>query len=376
MTLDLVAIRRELHRYPETAFCEHRTAQFIESVLQQLGLQSRRMGGTGVVADIAGNLPGPLIALRADIDALPVAEQSGVEYASEIPGNMHACGHDTHATMLLGAGERLLARRDNLRGGVRLIFQPAEETTQGAQALIDAGVLEGVAAIFGIHNYPSLSVGQAAFRTGPLMASSDRIVVKVRGKGGHAASPHLTSDPLVAAAAMLTGMQTVVSRAVNPLEPVVITIGRMQGGTTFNVIPETAELEGTVRCFSSAVRTAIPELLQRVLTGIASGYGCSVELACLQMVPAVHNDDTLTDIARQEAVRLLGAQSVLPAEPTMGAEDFALYQERVPGCFFWLGSGGSHNWHHPAYAVDERMLPIGAGLLAATAEAALRKLRC
>lgn len=364
MPLDLVAIRRDLHRHPEVALNEFRTATEIESILKSLGLSPRRVANTGVVADIKGTLPGPVIALRADIDALPIHEQSGAEYASTHSGMMHACGHDTHTTVLLGAAERLMAVRSRLRGGVRLLFQPAEETTQGARLMIDEGVCDGVSAIVGLHNMPSLPVGQAAFRVGPLMASSDRITVHINGVGGHAASPHLAADPLVAGAAVLSGVQAVVSRAISPLEPVVVTIGHFEGGATFNVIPDHAYMEGTVRCFSSELRDTMPDLLRTAIQGIASGHRCTAELEYERMVPAVDNDVRITELARRVSQRLLGDANVTEAQPTMGAEDFALYQEQVPGCFFWLGSGGPHGWHHPAFTVDERMLPLGAELLA------------
>lgn len=372
--LDLVTIRRDLHQYPETALNEHRTARVIANHLQSLGLQPRFVATTGVVAEISGVQKGPVVALRADIDALPVQEQSAVEFASRQPGVMHACGHDVHTTVLLGAAQLLCQARHELRGRVRLIFQPAEETTQGARALVEAGVIEQVAAIFGLHNYPSLAAGQVAFRTGPLMAASDRLRIVVRGRGGHAAQPHLTADPLVAAAAVLMGLQTAVSRLVDPLEPLVVSIGHLTGGSTFNVIPDVAMMEGTVRCFSSALRSALPQQLRSIVTGIAEGHRCGAEVEYLPMVPPVTNDPFLTELAMRCATDLFGAESTSLAQRSLAAEDFAVYQQQVPGCFFWLGSGGSHGWHHPEFCIDERALDVGARLLAKIAMEATKAL--
>ncbi|HYF93786.1 MAG TPA: M20 family metallopeptidase [Symbiobacteriaceae bacterium] len=372
--LDLIAIRRDLHRHPEVAFEEHRTAGVVEAALESLGLQPRRCAGTGVVADIAGGGgAGPVIALRADTDALPVTEQSGVDFSSLTPGKMHACGHDVHTTVLLGAAEQLLARRAELCGTVRLLFQPAEEITRGAAAMVADGALDGVDAVFGLHNSPGHAVGVAAFREGPLMAASDRFRMTIRGTGGHGAMPHMTRDPLVAAAAVLIGMQTAVSRAVNPLEPVVVSVCRLAGGTTFNVIPDHAELEGTVRCLAPAVREAMPALLEGIARGIADGYRCTVEFEYERMVGSVNNEPKATALALGVAARVLGAGGVAEAALTMASEDFSVYQERVPGCFFWLGSAGPHGFHHPAFRVDEGCIAVGVRLLSEMALAAGRE---
>jgi amidohydrolase len=372
--LDLVAIRRDLHQHPEVAFDEHRTARVIAQHLQSLGLEPRFVATTGVVAEIEGAKPGPIVALRADTDALPILEQSGVEFASRYPGVMHACGHDMHVAILLGAAEILSQTRHELEGRIRLIFQPAEETTQGAQALVEAGIVEGVEAIFGLHNHPGLPAGKVAFRAGPLMAASDRLQITVLGKGGHAAQPHLSVDPVVAAAGILTGLQTLVSRVVDPLEPLVVSIGHLTAGSTFNVIPDTALMEGTVRYYNPALRPVLPEQLKSSVIGIAQGYRCDAEIEYLHMVPPVNNDTRLNELALGCAIELLGEENTLPAERSLGAEDFAVYQEHVPGCFFWLGSGGPHGWHHPGFTVDENALEVGARLLARIAEEAARVL--
>lgn len=363
MTLDLIAIRRDLHRHPETAFEEHRTAGVVEAHLRALGLQTRRCAGTGVIAEIEGAAPGPTIALRADMDALPIQEQADCAFPSLTPGKMHACGHDAHTAILLGAAEKLVQDRAAIAGRVRLLFQPAEETTQGAPAMMKEGALDGVEAIYGLHNDPQMPVGRAAFRTGPMMASSDRIRITVTGVGGHAAFPHNTADPLIAAAGVLSGLQTAVSRAINPLDPVVVSICVLQGGTTFNVIPSTVYMEGTVRCFSAKVRDEMEGLLGTIASNIAAGYRCSAKLHYERMAPAVNNDPAATALARCVAGQVLGEAHVVDAEPVMGAEDFAAYQEMVPGCFLWLGSQGPHGLHHPGFTLDEGCIPVGAELL-------------
>lgn len=373
MSLDLIAIRRDLHRHPETAFAEHRTAGVIEEVLRGLGLSPRRCAGTGVIAEVEGALPGPLIALRADIDALPIQEQTGLDFASTCPGKMHACGHDLHTAMLLGVAEALVARRSDLKGRVRLLFQPAEEVTLGARAMVNEGALEGVSGIFGLHNHPGMPVGTAAVKAGPFFAASARFTITVQGNGGHGAYPHLTADPLVAGAAILTGLQTAVSRVINPLEPVVVSVCRFSGGTTFNVIPDRAELEGTVRCYAPAVRDAMPELLRTIAAGIAAGHRCTAEVAYEHMVPGISNHMGAAALVRSVARGVLGDGLVSEAVLTMAAEDFAVYQERVPGCFFWLGSAGPHGLHHPAYQVDEGCIETGVAVMTQLALQALER---
>lgn len=362
--LDLIAIRRDLHQHPEVAFEEHRTAGVIEGVLASLGLAPRRCAGTGVVAEIIGGAgPGPIIALRADTDALPVSEASGVDFASLVPGKMHACGHDVHTAILLGVAERLVARRASIQGTVRLLFQPAEEQTRGAAVMVKDGAMEGVSAIFGLHNHPGLPVGEASFRVGPMMAASDRWRMVIRGTGGHGAMPHMTRDPLVAAAGVLLGLQTAVSRVIDPLEPVVVSAGRLAGGATFNVIPDRAELEGTVRCLGRSVREGMPALLEGIARGIAEGYRCTAEVEYERMVGSVTNDARAVRLARGVAARVLGEGAVRDAGVTMASEDFSVYQELAPGCLFWLGSGGPYGFHHPGFVVDEACIPLGVTLL-------------
>lgn len=371
VSLDLVAIRRDLHRHPELAFEEHRTAGVVEEHLRKLGLTPRRLAGTGVVADIVGGAAGPVVALRADMDALPIEEASGVPFASETPGKMHACGHDAHTTMLLGAAERLVARRSELKGTVRLLFQPAEEVGLGAKAMIEAGALDGVASVYGLHNAPWLPVGTAAVRPGPLLAGAARFDIAVTGVGGHAAMPHTTHDPVVAGAAIISALQTIVSRSVDPLQSAVITVGSFQAGHAHNVISDRADLAGTLRYFAPELAERLPALIRQRAEQVAAAYGCTATVAFTDGIPVVWNEEGTAALAEAALTGVIGSERVLPMDPVMGSEDFAAYQEQVPGTFFWVGSGGPHGLHHPSFTLDEGCLPVGADLLVAVAQTAL-----
>ncbi|TVY11438.1 M20 metallopeptidase family protein [Paenibacillus cremeus] len=374
MGLDLIAVRRDLHMHPETAFHEHRTAQVIEEHLHRMGLETRRCAGTGVVADIDGLKPGPTVALRADIDALPVEEATGFDYASLIPGSMHACGHDAHTAIVLGAAELLLQRRSEIKGRVRLIFQPAEEVAEGAKLMIEQGVLDGVNVIYGLHVASFLPFGKIAFRTGMgQMAAADRFTVTIGGKGGAAGLPHLTTDPLVAAAGVILGLQTAVSRAINPVEPVVVSIGRLAGADAYNVIPEQIELEGTTRYFNPQVGTALPALLQTIACNIASGYRCTAELHYWSMCPPVVNADRPSRLARRAAVQIVGESNVLESPQIMPSDDFAVYQQHVDGCYVLVGAEGPYAHHHPKFTIDERCLSVGAEWMARAALESLQE---
>jgi amidohydrolase len=369
----LVAIRRELHMHPELSLEEFETTRRIRGVLEEEGLTVQTFGlETGLVADIEGGAPGPTVALRADIDALPVAEETGLPFASRVPGKMHACGHDFHTASMIGAALLLHRRRERLRGRVRMLFQPAEEIAVGARMMIKAGVLEGVDAILGMHNKPDLPVGTVGIRTGALMASVDRFLIRVTGKGGHGAIPDAAIDPIVAASAIVGALQTVVSRNTSPLESAVVSVCRFQAGATWNVIPDHAELEGTVRAFDDEVRRRIPERIRRVAEGVAAGFGASAELVWTEGQAFVNNDPALADLMARAAEEL--GLRVVEARPTTAGEDFSVYQERVPGCFIWMGTSGTEEWHHPKFTLDEDALPLGAALFARAAELALRTL--
>lgn len=359
----LIEMRRELHRHPETAGQEVWTTNRLRAWLAEAGIPVLSLNlETGLVAEIRGSRPGPTVALRTDIDALPVCEETGLPYTSEIPGRMHACGHDFHMAVILGAALILKELSGELAGSVRILFQPAEETAEGAQRLIRAGALDGVQAVFGLHNKPDLPAGQVGIKAGPLMAAVDTIEITVTGKGGHAAIPDATVDPIVAGSAIVMALQTAVSRNVSPLDAVVVSIGVFQAGSTHNVIPPTASLTGTMRTFDPALRARMPALLRRIVTEVAAGYGAGAELKVWGGNPAVHNDGAMAEVMRRAAAA--AGLPVVEAVPTMGGEDFAEYQQVVPGCFVWLGTGSPEGWHHPRFTVDESVIPKGAALFA------------
>lgn len=366
----LVAMRRELHRHPELSMEEHETTRRIRSWLTEAGLKLLDLNlPTGVLAEVEGSAPGPTVALRADIDALPVTEETGLPFASQEPGKMHACGHDFHTAGMIGAAILLQRHRDKLRGRVRMIFQPAEETATGARAVIEAGALDGVDAILGMHNKPELPVGTVGIREGALMASVDRFEIRVSGKGGHGAIPEAATDPIVAASSIVTALQTVVSRNLSPLDNAVVSVCRFQSGATWNVIPDYAELEGTVRTFQAEARKKIPERMRQLAENIAAGYGAIAELRWTAGLPAVNNDPAMARLMKQAAEEL--GLTVVEAKPTTAGEDFSLYQERVPGIFIWMGTGGTEEWHHPRFTLNEDALPVSAALFAHAAKLAL-----
>ncbi|MDF2628658.1 MAG: hydrolase [Symbiobacteriaceae bacterium] len=373
LTPRLIEMRRTLHRHPEVSGEEYWTTQQLKLWLTEAGIAVLDLPlATGLVAEIRGAQPGPVVALRADIDALPVAEETGLQYASEVPGKMHACGHDFHMATMLGAALVLKAMEGELTGTVRVLFQAAEETASGAAALIRAGALEGVTAVLGAHNKPDLASGHVGIKVGPLMAAVDTIAIHVEGKGGHGAIPDLTVDPVVAGSAIVMALQTAVSRNTSPLEPAVVSICTFQAGSgAHNVIPPSATLLGTVRTFNPAVRARMPELLERIVTEVAAGYGARATLRLMPGgTPAVMNDAGMADLMRQAAEAV--GMPVSEAVPTMGGEDFAEYQQVVPGCFVWLGTGCPESWHHPRFVVDESVISKGAALFAQAAVLALK----
>jgi amidohydrolase len=373
---ELVALRRDLHAHPELAFAEHRTAARVAEFLAGSGLEIRTgVGGTGVLASEPG-AGGRTVLLRVDLDALPILEQGKAPYVSRNPGVMHACGHDGH-TAMGAAAARVLARRTGRPGRVRVVFQPAEEGEGGAQAVLRDGVLDGVDLVLGVHLWNELPVGTLGVKPGPLMAAVDRLRVVVRGQGGHGAIPHRARDPIVAAAHVVTALQTVVSREIAPVEPAVVTIGAIRGGEAFNVIPDEVTMLGTIRTFDTALRRSMRERIQRLANGVAQGLGCRAEVEVTQGNPAVINDAGVAEIARRAAVRVVGEERVVVPTPTMGGEDMALYFERVPGCFVFVGSanaarGLDHPHHSPFFDFDEDALLVGCEFLVQAAEEALR----
>ncbi|MEJ8545092.1 amidohydrolase [Brevibacillus borstelensis] len=372
MQSKLVEIRRELHSYPELSWEEHRTTRKIRDFLAEAGIGILPLElPVGVLAEVVGAEPGPAIALRADIDALPIREETGLSYASVIEGRMHACGHDFHASAILGAALLLQKHTALLRGRVRLLFQPAEEKGTGASAMMKAGALKDVKAIFGMHNKPDLPVGTVGLKAGPLMASVDGFKITVSGKGGHAAVPDAAIDPIVAASAIVGGLQTAVSRSISPFDSAVVSVCQFHAGTSWNVIPDTATLDGTVRTFHPQVRKKTPELLERIASGIAAGHGALAKLEWFAGIPCVDNHPAATEVLRNAAEAL--QLSIVEAKPSAGGEDFAHYQQVVPGSFAWIGTGGTEEWHHPKFTVDEDALVPSAALFALAAIYALEK---
>ncbi len=372
----LSSTRRELHRHPELAFEERRTAELVAGRLAAAGLALRSgVGRTGVVADASAMAPPGRILLRADMDALPLTEAAGAPYASEEPGRMHACGHDGHVAILLALAQRLAGRPEAAR--LRFLFQPAEEGAGGAEACARDGVLEGVVAALGLHLWNQLPVGKVGVNRGALMAAVDEFSIDVEGPGGHGAAPHETSDTIVAAARIVEALQSVVAREISPLEPAVVTVGTIHGGGAFNVIPSAVRLTGTTRSFSEAVGRALPEKIERIVAGTAAAAGVRARLDYRRVNRATVNDPKMADLVIAEAARLLGEENVETDTRTLGGEDMSVYLSRVPGCFFFVGSApaGPHRPHHsPAFDIDERALAIGLRLFEAVALEAARRL--
>ncbi|MBP1990769.1 M20 metallopeptidase family protein [Paenibacillus eucommiae] len=370
----LIAFRRDLHRFPELSLQETVTASKIAAWLSELGLDvTTRVGGYGIVADLTGGLPGPTLAMRADIDALPILEETGLPFSSENPGVMHACGHDVHTSILLGAAELLARHREQLAGKVRFIFQPAEEVLAGASMMIEDGALDGVDEIYGLHNFPTLPAGKVATKPGQIMAAIDRIEIRVEGQGGHGSMPDQCIDPIVAASAIIMGLQTAVSREISPLEPAVISIGTIQAGTANNIIPQFLDMTGTVRSFSSKVRDGMPDRISRLAEQIAAAYRCKASVTYISQVPSVDNDPACEGYLRQAIQPLIGDDNLIEALPSTGGEDFALFLQKVPGSFFFLGSGPQEGaekaagLHSPHFIVDEACIPLGSAIFATLA---------
>ena len=379
---EIVAIRHDLHKNPELSFHEERTSKVVQRELDRLGIayKANMAGGTGVVAFIPSTEVDesvPSVALRADMDALPITEQTGIAYSSTRDGVMHACGHDGHTSILLGVA-RVLNSLETRPNNVTLVFQPAEESGGGGQRFCAEGMLEGsagggigsrVGRIFGLHGWPSLKLGTARTKPGPLMASTDEFVITVRGKGGHAARPHLTRDPIVAASAIVMSLQTIVSRSTSPVDSVVCTIGRIEGGTVDNVIPEAVELEGTTRALTPQMRKLAEERLREISESVAKAHGCTVEIRWNVGYPVVHNDRAMVEKFFGLAGRVLGEENVTLAEaPVMGGEDFAYYAEHVPACFYFLGlcpkgDGSYPEIHTPRFDFNDKAIPLGMELM-------------
>ncbi|MCA8193583.1 M20 aminoacylase family protein [Burkholderia vietnamiensis] len=361
-------IRHHIHHHPELAYEEHETAALVAHKLEQWGWQvTRGVGGTGVVGTLRVGDGARSIGIRADMDALPIVEATGLPYASGTHGKMHACGHDGHTTMLLGAAQQL-AKTRNFRGTVHLYFQPAEEhgVDSGAKKMIDDGLFERFPcdAVFGMHNHPGAAPGVFLTRRGPFMSAGDKAIIKIEGVGGHAARPHLTVDPVVVAASIVMALQTIVARNVDPSQPAVVTVGSMHAGTANNVIPSGARLELSVRSFSPDVRALLKRRIVELAETQAASYGATADVEYIEGYPVVVNTDAETDFAAQVARELVGdAHVVEQADLLMGSEDFAFMLQQRPGSFVRLGNGAGEDGcmvHNPKYDFNDRNLPIGA----------------
>jgi len=374
---EIIAWRRDLHANPELMYDVHRTAGIVAEKLRSFGCDEvvTGIGRTGVVAVIRGRKggAGKTIGLRADMDALPIEEATGLPYKSSVPGKMHACGHDGHAAMLLGAA-RYLAETRNFAGSAVVIFQPAEEGGAGGKAMLDDGMMErfGIGEVYGMHNYPGMPVGSFGIRAGPMMAAADSVTIEIEGVGGHAARPHLSIDTVLVGAQIINAVQSIVSRNVDPLKSGVVSITMFQAGNTDNVIPQTVQLRGTARSLESGVRDLLEQRLHRVVDSTAAAYGAKAKLIYRRGYPVLVNHEQQSDFAASVAREIVGANHVdttLP--PMMGAEDFAFMLNARPGAFIWVGNGDSAGLHHPAYNFNDDVIPVGTSYWVKLVETAL-----
>jgi amidohydrolase len=377
MSGEIAEWRRDFHRNPELLFDVHRTAQVVAEKLKSFGCDEvvTGIGQTGVVAVIKGKRQGSgrVVGLRADMDALPIEEQTNLPYRSTVPGKMHACGHDGHTAMLLGAARYLTETRD-FDGTAILIFQPAEEGGGGGREMVKDGMMErfGVQEVYGLHNMPGLPIGSFAVRPGPMMAAADRFLITVEGRGGHAAKPNETIDPVVASAQIISALQTIASRNCDPLDSVVVSVTAVKAGEAYNVIPQTAELKGTVRTLSKDMRILAEKRLREIVTGVAGAMGCTAVIDYELGYPVTFNHAEQTSFVAKVAGSLVGSSNVdLAVPPTMGSEDFSFMLEERPGSYIFMGNGDSAGLHHPAYDFNDRAIPVGVSYWASIVETAM-----
>ena len=363
----LVDIRRTIHMHPELGFEEVETSRLVSEWLGKFGLEVKRgIAKTGVVGLLKGKRPGKTVAIRADMDALPMDEANQVPYVSKIKGKMHACGHDAHVAILLGVARFFSSISDRVKGNIKWIFQPAEEGGGGGRVMVEEGVLENpkVDAIFGAHVFPFLSIGKVGIYEREGLAAADRFTIKVIGKGGHAASPHVTKDPILAAGHLITQIHSIVSRNINPLESGVVTIGKISGGTAFNIIPDEVELLGTMRSLTPQVREELKNRIEQVIKGVVHSFGMDYRFGFEYGYPVLVNNQEMSKLVASACSKGIGEENVEVLKPSMGAEDFAYYLEKVPGSFFRLGcrneeKGIIHPYHSSIFEIDEEVLPFG-----------------
>ena len=368
---DVVSWRRWLHAHPELGCCETATTAFIAERLKEMGVEVQTFPDiTGCIGTIRGGQPGRTVMLRADIDALPIQEATGLPFSSEDPGVMHACGHDCHTAMLLGAAAILSEGRQALRGTVKLLFQMGEEIGRKSEEYVERGALEGVDAIFGMHVWPTLDTGCANFQSGGRMACSDRFTIQIRGKSAHGSAPHLGHDAILAAAGAVMALQSLPSRVNDPLNTLVVTVGKMHGGTKDNILCDHVELVGTVRTFDRDFRRSMPRRIEEIVRGAAAIYGCTAECDYyFGPSPLINDDEELVAVAQGAARKQIGPDCLRPMEKMTGAEDFSVYLEHIPGVYGYLGirdraKGIDCSNHHPAFLVDEEALHYGTGIYA------------
>lgn len=367
----LLEIRRHLHAHPELSGEEHQTSAYIAGVLSSCGLSVKEaVGKTGIVGELAGSgADSRILAIRTDMDALPIQERLQLDFASTNPGIMHACGHDVHATLGLGTAMVLAQLSDDLPGKVRFLFQPAEEIAQGAKWMVKDGVMDGVNAIYGVHVFPSIPARRIGIRYGALTSAADELEIVIQGESGHGARPHQAIDAIWIASQVITSLQQAISRTQNPLHPIVLSIGKIEGGRAHNVIADRVQMLGTVRSLHPESHANLPQWIANVVEGVCQTYGAKCQVDYRRGVPSVHNDQTLTQIIESATREAWGDDSVqiLP-EPSLGAEDFSVYLDRVPGCMFRLGVGHqdqpNYPLHHPLFNIDEDAILTGVVTMA------------
>ncbi|HEY9762166.1 MAG TPA: M20 family metallopeptidase [Trichocoleus sp.] len=377
----IVQWRRQLHQQPELGFSEHKTADFISRKLTEWGIPHQTgIARTGIVATVTGNRPGPVLAIRADMDALPIQELNEVPYRSQHEGVMHACGHDGHIAIALGTAYYLAQYPDSFVGTVKFIFQPAEESPGGAKPMIEAGVLTNptVDAIIGLHLWNNLPLGTVGIRTGPLMAATQLFHCIIQGRGGHGAIPHQTIDSIVVGAQVVNALQTIVARNIDPLKSAVVTVGKFQAGSAHNVIADRAEIAGTVRYFDRAYDGFFADRLEQIIAGICQAHGATYQFEYQALYPPVINDAAIAELVRSVALSVIETPAgIVPECQTMGGEDMAFFLEQVPGCYFFLGSANAakqldYPHHHPRFDFDESVLPIGVEMFVRCVETYLK----
>lgn len=367
---ETIDTRRHIHKYPELGFQETKTSELIYNKLNALGYEVSRVAKTGVIGLLRGKDQSKTIAIRADIDCLPLQELNDVDYKSQNEGKMHACGHDGHTSIALSVAKILKNKQNELKYNVKFLFQPAEEGPGGAEPMIKEGALENpkVNAIIGLHVWNTMDIGKVAIKSGAFMASADEFSVTIKGKGGHGAQPHLTVDAVVVSAYVITALQTIISRYTDPLEPAVLTIGKIEGGSNFNIIAESVKFIGTVRTFNKKVRDEIESKINQVIKNTCESFGAECEINYTRLYPPTINDEEISNLVSEVASEIVGSENIVKNEMTMGAEDISYFLEKVKGCYFFLGSrnnekGLNKPHHNPYFDFDEDALPIGIEIL-------------